>query len=138
MKPRKFLSQRHPLLYFLAVWSRRMLRYGAWYCDSKTYARKRTTEKLAFRIKKHQSVLLKKLGESDMQWQINKVVNLKIAARKISGILIRPRETFSSADWSVCPRAERVIWRGWNCRLARRGRASAAASARCPTSSIGW
>lgn len=39
--------------------------------------------------------MLKKLGESDMQLQVNKVTNLKIAVRNIDGILIRPGETFS-------------------------------------------
>lgn len=95
MKKRKLISQRHPALYFLAVWARRLRRYGDWYFDHKKYTNKRTTEKLPFRIKKHQSVLLKKLGDSDRQLQINKVTNLKIAAKQIDGILIRPGETFS-------------------------------------------
>ena len=95
MKQRKLLSQRHPILYFLAVWARRLSRYYDWYFDNKKYSKTRTTEKLAFRIKKHQSVLLKKLGESDMQLQVNKVTNLNIATKKIDGILIRPKETFS-------------------------------------------
>jgi vancomycin resistance protein VanW len=94
-KTRKLLSQRHPVLYFLAVWARRFRRYGDWYFDRQTYARKRSSENLAFRVKKHQSVLLKKLGESDRQLQINKVTNLKIAAKRINGILILPGETFS-------------------------------------------
>lgn len=95
VKQRKLLSQRHPILYFLAVWARRLRRYGDWYFDSKTYASERTNEKLAFRIKKHQSVLLKKLGDSDRQLQVNKVTNLKIATKQIDGILIRPGDTFS-------------------------------------------
>ncbi len=40
-------------------------------------------------------MLLKRLGESDMQLQINKVTNLAIALRQITGIVIRPGETFS-------------------------------------------
>ncbi|MDF2192757.1 VanW family protein [Paraflavitalea sp. CAU 1676] len=95
MKPRKLLSQRHPALYFLAVWARRVRRYTDWYFDNNRYAKKKTTDKLPFRIKKHQSVLLKKLGESDRQLQINKVTNLQIAAKQIDGIIIRPGETFS-------------------------------------------
>lgn len=95
MKQRKLLSQRHPILYFLAVWTRRLRRYGDWYFGNKKYSNKRSTEKLAFRVKKHQSVLLKKLGDSDMQLQVNKVTNLNIAAKQIDGILIRPGETFS-------------------------------------------
>jgi vancomycin resistance protein VanW len=66
-----------------------------WYFDNKKYSNKKTLEKLPFRIKKHQSVLLKKLGESDMQLQINKITNISIAIKNIDGILIRPGETFS-------------------------------------------
>lgn len=95
MKQRKLLSQQHPILYFLAVWLRRLRRYAYWYFENKNYANNRTAEKLPFRVKKHQSVLLKKLGESDMQLQINKVTNLKIATKQIDGIIIRPGETFS-------------------------------------------
>jgi vancomycin resistance protein VanW len=95
MKQRKLLSQRHPFLYFVAVWARRIRRYADWYLDGKKYCRHRASEKLSFKVKKHQSVLLKKLGESDMQLQINKVTNLKIAITKIDGIIIRPGETFS-------------------------------------------
>lgn len=95
MKQRKLLSQRHPFLYFVAVWARRLQRYADWYLDGKKYCRQRSLEKLPFRVKKHQSVLLKKLGDSDMQLQINKVTNLKMAIPKINGIIIRPGETFS-------------------------------------------
>ena len=95
MKQRKLVSQRHPYLYFLAVWTRRCRRYWDWYFDAKKYSGTLSADKLPFKIKKHQSVLLKKLGESDKQLQINKVVNLKIAVKKIDGILIQPGETFS-------------------------------------------
>lgn len=79
----------------MAVWARRLKRQAKWILDSKKYVRKRTEEKLPFRIKKHQSVLLKKLGESDVQLQVNKVTNLKIASKRIDGVLIKPGETFS-------------------------------------------
>jgi vancomycin resistance protein VanW len=97
VKKRKLLSQRHPVLYFASVWMRRVQRMAAWYLDGKTYARYRTENKLPFRVKKHQSVLLKKLGNDPLhqQLQLNKVTNLKIAVAQLSGILIRPGETFS-------------------------------------------
>jgi vancomycin resistance protein VanW len=94
-QPKKLLSQRHPLFYFLSVWSKRIKRQLAWYTDGKKYTRTTSTEKLPFRIKKHQSVLLKKLGENNEQLQINKVTNLKIAAAKINGTLVQPGQTFS-------------------------------------------
>ncbi|MBL0744056.1 VanW family protein [Chryseolinea lacunae] len=95
MKQRKLLSQRHPILYFLAVWARRIKRQVTWRIDNKTYASRRVSEKLPFRIKKHQSVLMKKLGDSNVEWQVNKVTNLRIASRQIDGIIIKPGETFS-------------------------------------------
>ena len=95
MEQRKLLSQRHPILYFLAVWARRIIRYCDWYFDNKKYANKRTSEKLSFRVKKHQSILLRKLGESNEQLQLNKLTNLKIAVKQLDGILIKPGETFS-------------------------------------------
>lgn len=95
MGQRKLISQRHPVLYFLAVWIRRLKRYIDWLFDNKKYTRKKTSELLPYRIKKHQSVLLKKLGESDMILQRNKVTNLQVASKKINGIIIRPGETFS-------------------------------------------
>lgn len=92
---RKLLSQKHPALYFLAVWTRRIHRYKDWYLSSKKYAKIQSSQKLPYRVKRHQSVLLKRLGESDMQLQINKITNLKIAVEKINGIIIKPGETFS-------------------------------------------
>ena len=63
--PRKPISQYHPALYFIAVWLRRLHRYVAWYGDGRRYAAAQSTEKLAYQVKKHQSVLIKKLGDSD-------------------------------------------------------------------------
>jgi vancomycin resistance protein VanW len=94
-KPRKLLSQRHPALYFIAVWIRRVGRYCDWYLDGRKYSKSKDSKALPYRIKKHQSVLLKKLGESDMRLQINKVTNLRIAIQNINNVIIRPGETFS-------------------------------------------
>jgi vancomycin resistance protein VanW len=70
-------------------------RYWQWYFDGKKYACTITATSLPYRVKKHQSVLLKKLGTNNEQLQINKVTNLRIAAGKINGLLIKPGETFS-------------------------------------------
>jgi vancomycin resistance protein VanW len=79
----------------MAVWYRRLQRYFEWYFGGEKYAKIKMNEKLPYRIKKHQSVLVRKLGDSDLQLQYNKVVNLQIAHKKINGILIRPGETLS-------------------------------------------
>lgn len=89
------LSQVHPVFYFLSVWTKRAKRYWRWKFDGRTYASVRSPEKLPFRVKKHQSVLLRKLGDSDRQLQVNKVTNLRIAIGRMNGLLIRPGETFS-------------------------------------------
>ncbi len=94
-QPRKLLSQRHPVLYQLAVGLRRLQRKLIWMTDGKKYATARDNNLLPYRVKKHQSTLLRKLGDADMQLQINKVTNLRLALQHIDGILVRPGETFS-------------------------------------------
>lgn len=95
VKKRKLLSQRHPYLYTLAVSLRRSKRWLEWKFDRKKYANTHDKEPLPFRIKKHQSVLLKKLGDNNMYLQVNKITNLKLAAKNITGVIIKPGETFS-------------------------------------------
>lgn len=63
--------------------------------DKNKYAKDFSENKLDKNIFKHKSLLLRKLGDSDIQLQINKTTNLKIAAEKISGIIIKPGEVFS-------------------------------------------
>ena len=92
---KKLLSQRHPILYFISIWEKRIRRQIEWRLDKKQYTSKIEKEKLPFRVKKHQSKLLKKLGESDMALQYNKIDNLKIVIQKINGTIIKPGETFS-------------------------------------------
>jgi vancomycin resistance protein VanW len=95
MKQRKLLSQRHPILYFISVWEKRIRRQITWLIDDKKYTQQIKNDKLPFRVKKHQSKLLKKLGKTDMQLQYNKVDNLKIVVEKLNGLIIKPGETFS-------------------------------------------
>ncbi len=95
MERKKLLSEYHPVFYFLSVWQKRLKRYWHWRASKNKYAQYKNTTDLPTRIKKHQSVLLRKLGDSDMQLQHNKVENLKIAIRAIDGIEIAPQEIFS-------------------------------------------
>ncbi len=50
---------------------------------------------LPFGCKKHQSLLRRRLGNSDPELQENKVENLKIACPTVDGLLIKPGQTFS-------------------------------------------
>lgn len=93
-RKKKLLSQYHPILYQISIWEKRIRKYFKWYFDKENYS-KLKSEKLPYRIKKHQSVLIRKLGQSDLQLQFNKIENLKIAVKEINGIIIKPNETFS-------------------------------------------
>ncbi|VVQ05576.1 VanW family protein [Pseudomonas fluorescens] len=93
MKP---LSLYHPALYWLRVWQKRLFRQIAWHCSSKRYARPvAMAERLPFRYLKHTSKLIRKLGDSDLALQHNKVINLKLAVAAIDGVIIAPGEHFS-------------------------------------------
>jgi len=54
------------------------MRYLKWLFGNQKFASKFSKEKIAFRVYKHQSVLVRKLGDSDLRLQHNKVENLKI------------------------------------------------------------
>ncbi len=48
-----------------------------------------------FKVKKHKSLLRRKLGDSDPKLQEQKVKNLAIATRHFNGIIIKPNQIFS-------------------------------------------
>ena len=88
-------SERVPLLYPLAVRYHRVLKRLEWIRSSTPYAGTRAATDLPIRIKRHKSLLLRQLGETEMWMQHNKVTNLKLACAQVDGLLIRPGETFS-------------------------------------------
>jgi len=92
---RRPLSSLNPVFYHTIVGMRRFVRHLKNLSSGKRIARNFQQEKLPFRVYKHQSVLIRKLGETDLTLQYNKVTNLKIAVEKINGLLIYPGETFS-------------------------------------------
>lgn len=82
MKP---LSLYHPALYWLRVWQKRLFRQIAWRFSSRHYAVSINAESsLPFRYLKHTSKLIRKLGNSDIALQHNKVINLKLAVSSIT------------------------------------------------------
>lgn len=95
IKMRKRLSEIHPAFYNLRIWQKRTFRTLSDVSKRRKFANEKDAENLPFAVKKHQSLLRRKLGNSDPQLQENKVANLKIAHQTIDGILIKPHETFS-------------------------------------------
>ena len=92
---RRPISSLNPVFYFLIVKLRRLKRYFAWLAKYQSFATTISKDQLKYRVYKHQSVLVRKLGDSDLTLQYNKVENLKIAIKNLNGIIIRPNETFS-------------------------------------------
>lgn len=90
----RFLSHRHPALYWLAVRYHRLRRRLRWRNDRGHMAR-RKEELLPCLVKRHSSRLIKVLGDSDMQLQHNKVVNLGIVTPLIDQVTLAPGEVFS-------------------------------------------
>ena len=89
------LTERHPALFPLAVRLHRARRRLAWMRSGTPWSTARSDVPLAARVKRHRSLLLRELGESDMALQHNKVVNLRLAAARVDTLLLRPGETFS-------------------------------------------
>lgn len=70
-------------------------RYTQWYIGNKHYTKNKSTELYPYVIFTHKTILLRKLKDVDMHLQYNKITNLKIAIRRLNGIVIKPGETFS-------------------------------------------
>lgn len=100
---RRPVSSLNPVFYFISVRLRCFARRCKWWAGGQKFAKTIVAEPLQHRVYKHQSVLVRKLGDSDLTLQYNKVENLKIAVKKLSGILIRPGEEFSFCQLVGCP-----------------------------------
>jgi vancomycin resistance protein VanW len=89
------LSMMHPSLHRVATALRQLERSVEWVTDEHDYRLLSTQDSLAFRVKKHQSVLIRSHADVDLRLQKNKVVNVRIAARSLHGIVIAPGQTLS-------------------------------------------
>jgi len=92
---KKRLSEIHPVFYHSRIWQKRFFRTLADLPLAGKFASEICKDDLKYTNKKHQSLLRRRLGNSDPELQENKVKNLKIACPTIDGILIRPGQTFS-------------------------------------------
>lgn len=66
-----------------------------WIKMRKDFARDHQKDLLPYTYISHKTLLLRQLKDVDMWLQENKIINLKIASKKLDGILLRPGETFS-------------------------------------------
>jgi len=89
------LTERYQLIYEMRVRQLRLMRGLSDKIGSVALAKARSHDWLPVTCMNHQSVLRRKLGDTDPQLQENKVVNLRLATATMDGVLIRPGETFS-------------------------------------------
>ena len=92
------LSVRFPNLKPAILFSRRLLTQVK-HTANRRIARKKSQDLLTHRLYKHSSLLLRKLGSSDLRLQHNKITNLTLAISTIDCIVIQPGELFSL--WSL-------------------------------------
>jgi len=71
-----------------------LMRRASWLTNHNRFA-DQYSKPLAHIQYQHQTPLLRQLKDVDMKYQYNKIANLKIAAKKLDGIIIHPGEVFS-------------------------------------------
>jgi vancomycin resistance protein VanW len=79
----------------VGAWFYRIKRRFQWYLGSDKFARTRSGNLLAYTAATHATPLRRQLRDVDMRMQDNKTVNLRIAAKQLNGIVLKPGETFS-------------------------------------------
>jgi vancomycin resistance protein VanW len=91
------VSSLHPWLYTLSVKCHTLARQAQWWRANRRLAHARSDDEARFRYKvtRHRSILMRQLGDVDMQLQRNKVTNLRLATARLQHIVIAPGETFS-------------------------------------------
>ena len=92
---RKLFCEISPTTYKISVEKGILLRNIKDLFSNEDFASEKIEDKLPYTIYKHNSLIRRKLGNVNMELQENKAVNLSIAAPKVSGIIIKPGETFS-------------------------------------------
>ena len=92
---RKLFCELNPICYKISVIKERTKRNINNYFNKNLLATTRSEIILPNIVKGHTSIILRKLYNVDMELQINKKTNLKLAAKKINKLIIKQGETFS-------------------------------------------
>lgn len=92
---RKLFCEISPLTYRISTWKECCIRHLQNVLIRRRYATTFAEEVLPVVVYRHRSLILRKLGNTDMRLQENKAVNLALSIPKVNGVLIRPGETFS-------------------------------------------
>lgn len=93
--PRKRLTQIFPWLLPLRRWQRKKLFYIKMRLDGARYSREFNTEILPYEVFSTSSLMVNRNSGFPIKYQMNKVFNLKLAAKSLNRVVIKPKETFS-------------------------------------------
>ena len=102
---RKRITQVFPFLLPLRKWQRKKLFYLRMRWDGNRYAKQIQKEQLPYTVFETLSPMINENSGYDIQYQWNKVHNLKLAAGTIDRVVIEPGETFSF--WQLVRMADR-------------------------------
>lgn len=92
---KKRLTQRFPFLLPLRKWQRKKFFYINMRFDKNRYAKTYCTQALPYEVFTASSLMLNKKSGHAIEYQYNKIHNLKVAAKTMDHLIIRPGETFS-------------------------------------------
>lgn len=92
---RKRVTERFPWLLPIRQAQRKIFFYAGMHLDKNKYAATQKARTLPYEIFETSSLMLNQNSGFDMQYQFNKAHNLRLAAKKIDKLLIRPGEVFS-------------------------------------------
>ena len=92
---RKRFTQIFPFLLPLRRWQRKKFFYYKMRKDGQRYAKRIADGPLPYTVFETSIPMMNENSGFDMQYQINKVHNLKMAARMMNRVVVGPDETFS-------------------------------------------
>ncbi len=92
---RKLFCEISPFTYKISMYKEIFKRHLKNLLSFEKYAKEKSGVRLENLVYTHNSLIRRRLGDVDMELQENKSVNLSLAAPKVSGIIIKPGETFS-------------------------------------------
>lgn len=94
-KKRKLFCEYGPICYQISLFKEALKKDFKDFKNGKKFAKKFNKQNLDYIWKGETKILLRKLHGVDMELQKNKVTNLRIASKKIDGLIIKPGEEFS-------------------------------------------
>ena len=108
---RTALSLKYPFLASPILFTRRAFRKVATKINP-SISFKRDRKLFKYITTRHSSPLIRKLGNSDIRLQKQKVINLKLASELLDGVIIPPGKTFSLWDALGNPTSKRGFAKG--------------------------